>query len=180
MLSVDLGFQRKTGLSQLLGLNALPTRRSKHRPLLQHTGWQFTGDNWVLLEHPRPLHWLVLEEPQCHLDFCWPTGAEAPHGIHAWVQASSSWEVAGRDRDPCRKVLVPRNKAHPVSPQENHQSTLIPHNAQSFKSTLDQTSGPVVSEPTSPISSQWTWEVLPEDPGALGLCSLNSTCRWQL
>lgn len=133
MLSVDLGFQRKTGLSQLLGLNALPTRRSKHRPsssiagLAVHRGQ--LGTPWST---PGPLHWLVLEEPQCHLDFCWPMqGAEAPHGIHAWVQASPSWEVAGRDRDPCRKVLVPRNKAHPVSPQENHQSTLIPHNAQS-------------------------------------------------
>lgn len=105
MLSVDLGFQRKTGLSQLLGLNALPTRRSKHCPspsiagLAVHRGQ--LGTPWST---PGPLHWLVLEEPQCHLDFCWPVqGAEAPHGLHDWVQASLLGRLLGRTGIPVEK-----------------------------------------------------------------------------
>ena len=87
------------------------------------------------------------------------------------------WEGQGS----LQKSVIPRNKAHPVSPQE---TSVYFYSSQCTKSSLPLTrpQGQCSQNPylaTSPISIQWTWEVLPKDPRALGLCLWNSTCRWQ-
>lgn len=56
---------------------------------------------------PGPLHWLVLEEPQCHLDFCWPVqGAEALHSPHDGVQASLLGRLLGGTGIPAEKCYT--------------------------------------------------------------------------